>query len=41
MSIGSDPEIPATLINTSVVLIYSILLKPKAKRVIKVVRTNW
>jgi hypothetical protein len=38
--ISSDPEIPATLINALVVLIYSILLKPKAKRVIRIVRTN-
>jgi hypothetical protein len=40
ISIGSDPETPATLINASVVLTYSILPKPKAKRVIRVVRIN-
>jgi hypothetical protein len=40
ISISSDPEIPATLINTLVVLTHSTLLKPKVKRVIRVVRTN-
>jgi hypothetical protein len=40
ISINSDPEIPATLINALVILIYSILLKLKAKRVIRVIRTN-
>ena len=38
--ISSDPEIPITLINILVIFIYSILLKLKVKRVIKVVRTN-
>jgi hypothetical protein len=38
--ISSDPEIPITLINALVVLIYSILLKLKAKKVIRVIRTN-
>jgi hypothetical protein len=41
MSIGLDPEIPVTLINALVVLIYNILPKPKAKRAIKTVRMNW
>jgi hypothetical protein len=41
ISIGLDPETPATSINALVVLIYSILPKPKAKRAIKTVRTNW
>ena len=40
MFIGLDPEIPATLINALAVLIHSILPKLKAKRVIRVVRTN-
>jgi hypothetical protein len=40
ISISSDLEILATLINALVVLIYSILLKPKVKRVIKAIRTN-
>jgi hypothetical protein len=40
ISISSDPEIPVSLINALVILIYNILLKPKAKRVIRVVRTN-
>jgi hypothetical protein len=40
ISISSDPEILATLINALVVFIYSILLKPKAKRVIRVMGTN-
>jgi hypothetical protein len=40
ISISSDPEIPAILINALVVLIYSILPKPKAKRAIRVIRTN-
>jgi hypothetical protein len=40
ISISSDPKIPVTLINVLVVLMYSILLKPKAKRVMRVVRTN-
>ena len=35
-----DPEIPITLINALVILIYSILLNLKEKRIIKVVRTN-
>jgi hypothetical protein len=38
--ISLDPEIPATLINALVVLIYNILLKLKAKRVIRVIRIN-
>jgi hypothetical protein len=38
--ISSDPEIPVTLINALVILIYSTLLKLKAKRVMRVVRTN-
>jgi hypothetical protein len=41
ISINSDSKIPITLINTLVVLIYNILPKPKVKKVIKVVRTNW
>jgi hypothetical protein len=40
ISISSDPKIPVTLINALVVFIYSILLKLKAKRVIRIVRTN-
>jgi hypothetical protein len=40
ISISLDPEIPITLINALVVLIYSILLKLKVKKAIKVVRTN-
>ena len=35
-----DPEIPVTLINALVVLIYSILPNLKEKRIIRVVRTN-
>jgi hypothetical protein len=38
--ISLDPKIPITLINALVVLIHSTLLKPKAKRVIRIVRTN-
>jgi hypothetical protein len=38
--ISSDPEIPITLINALVILMHSILLKLKAKRVIRVIRTN-
>jgi hypothetical protein len=38
--ISSDPGIPITLINALIVLIYSILLKLKAKRVIRIVRIN-
>ena len=38
--ISSDPKIPITLINILVIFIYSILLKLKAKRVIKVIRIN-
>jgi hypothetical protein len=40
ISISSDPEIPVTLINALVVLIYSILLKLKIKKVIRIIRTN-
>ena len=40
ISISLDPEIPITLINALVVLIYSILLKLKVKKVIKIVKTN-
>jgi hypothetical protein len=40
ISISSDPEILVTSINALVVLIYSILPKSKAKRVIKAIRTN-
>jgi hypothetical protein len=40
ISIGSDPEIPATSINALAVLMHSILPKPKAKRAMRVVRTN-
>jgi hypothetical protein len=35
-----DPEIPVTLINTLVILIYSILLNLIKKRIIRVVRIN-
>ena len=35
-----DPEIPVTLINALVVLIYSILPNLKEKKIIRVVRTN-
>jgi hypothetical protein len=35
-----DPEIPITLINTLIILIYSILPNSKKKRIIRVVRTN-
>ena len=35
-----DSEIPVTLINTLVILIYSILLKLKVKRIIRVVKIN-
>ena len=38
--ISLDPEIPVTLINTLVILIYNILLKPKVKKVIRIVKTN-
>ena len=38
--ISSDSEILITLINTLVILIYSILLKLKIKRIIKVIRIN-
>jgi hypothetical protein len=40
ISISLDPEIPITLINALVILIYSILLKLKAKRIIRVIRIN-
>jgi hypothetical protein len=40
ISISSDPEIPVTLINALVILIYNILLKLKVKRVIRVIRIN-
>jgi hypothetical protein len=40
ISINSDSKIPATLINALVILIYSILPKLKAKRVIRVIRIN-
>jgi len=35
-----DPEIPITLINALVILIYSILPNSKKKRIIRIVRTN-
>jgi hypothetical protein len=35
-----DPEIPVTLINTLVVLIYSILLNLKEKRITRIIRIN-
>jgi hypothetical protein len=35
-----DPEIPVTLINALVVLIYSILPNLKEKKITRVVRTN-
>jgi hypothetical protein len=35
-----DSEIPATSINTLVVLIYSILPNLKKKRIIRIVKTN-
>jgi hypothetical protein len=40
-SINLDPETPATSINASVVLTYSILPKSKEKRIMRVVKTNW
>jgi hypothetical protein len=40
ISISLDPEILAILINTLVILTYSILLKLKVKRVIRVIKTN-
>jgi hypothetical protein len=41
ISTDLDLEIPITLINALVVLIYSILPNLKEKRIIKVVKTNW
>jgi hypothetical protein len=35
-----DPEIPITLINALVILIYSILPNLKEKRITRVIRTN-
>jgi hypothetical protein len=35
-----DPEIPVTLINTLVILIYNILPNSKEKKIIRIVRIN-
>ena len=40
ISTDLDPEIPVTLINALVVLIYNILPNLKEKRIIKIVKTN-
>jgi hypothetical protein len=40
ISTDLDPEIPITLINTLVILIYNILPNLKEKRIIRVIKIN-